>query len=812
MKRSKVLLSIILVLSILVVSILPVLADSVTTLDEVEPVTANYKISNNLLVKIENANENEKIPVWIWFSDIDFDEANNQIKRLSGYSTDEFSSKKKPSYQPRLVEILDSVYNSDCDKDKLEQLRIENKQILNSIEPERKAKTNFIREYEGVRSKVLQEMYTAHNSEIISELGISSDRIIYQCDFTPSAIINLTVEEIVEVSADRNVTELFYYEDPEPVEPTDPQTNEMNAMHANLVTQANGLGYTGSGVNILVVGGSGYVGNQNVENLPYEYPETVYNVVNSHAYSIVNTANLPNNLSNHAQHVVNILKQYAPQANLYVVPWNDFTNLKWAVNECNIDLVCYAMAYQYDYQDYETYCKWFDVYTKNNSLPFVASAGNSESWSSAGWPAVSVPARGYNSIAAGSYMASTESMKKDIMENHRYAPTTGTSVACFKPDVVCAANDTSTAAPALAGILSWAMQVNSDLKKNPEVVKAITMASCHRKVKPYNENEPQEYMIDGLTQKQGAGAIDAFRLIKIALEQTYGEAQLTINDTEYQTDLLVDGDTNQTSTMSFDNDNLNVSIAWMVDGDTSSIPHSGTTTVNSIQDLFLAIYNDTDLVSYSYVENAGKQTAYLANGASNTIYTIRVNNVTDTDKLRNVKFGYAWSEKGNSELSYVDLVGDPEVGQTLNAIVTDSNGNTPDASNDFICHWQRSLDNGITWSSDLVDDSCYYNIIEDDYGTLIRCVVEPHDCSLYSPNLVSAQTQTIEVKYGDVNLDGEVNSNDPLLIQHYLASNCNLSDTQKIAADVDLDDNITLFDATIIWKYIYGIISTLPVV
>lgn len=70
----------------------------------------------------------------------------------------------------------------------------------------------------------------------------------------------------------------------------------------------------------------------------------------------------------------------------------------------------------------------------------------------------------------------------------------------------------------------------------------------------------------------------------------------------------------------------------------------------------------------------------------------------------------------------------------------------------------------------------------------------------------------LEVKYGDVNLDGEVNSNDPLLIQHYLASNCNLSDTQKIAADVDLDDNITLFDATIIWKYIYGIISTLPVV
>lgn len=48
MKRSKVLLSIILVLSILVVSILPVLADSVTTLDEVEPVTANYKIRGEI--------------------------------------------------------------------------------------------------------------------------------------------------------------------------------------------------------------------------------------------------------------------------------------------------------------------------------------------------------------------------------------------------------------------------------------------------------------------------------------------------------------------------------------------------------------------------------------------------------------------------------------------------------------------------------------------------------------------------------------------------------------------------------------------
>ena len=60
---------------------------------------------------------------------------------------------------------------------------------------------------------------------------------------------------------------------------------------------------------------------------------------------------------------------------------------------------------------------------------------------------------------------------------------------------------------------------------------------------------------------------------------------------------------------------------------------------------------------------------------------------------------------------------------------------------------------------------------------------------------------------GDVNGDGKISVLDATLIQKYLAGLVTLSDTQKAAADVNGDGSVSVIDATLIQKYIAGLIS-----
>lgn len=63
---------------------------------------------------------------------------------------------------------------------------------------------------------------------------------------------------------------------------------------------------------------------------------------------------------------------------------------------------------------------------------------------------------------------------------------------------------------------------------------------------------------------------------------------------------------------------------------------------------------------------------------------------------------------------------------------------------------------------------------------------------------------------GDTNLDNTVSIIDATLIQAYLADICVLSEEQIACADVDANSSVNVLDATIIQLYVASIISTLP--
>ncbi|MCI2113504.1 MAG: dockerin type I repeat-containing protein, partial [Ruminococcus sp.] len=60
---------------------------------------------------------------------------------------------------------------------------------------------------------------------------------------------------------------------------------------------------------------------------------------------------------------------------------------------------------------------------------------------------------------------------------------------------------------------------------------------------------------------------------------------------------------------------------------------------------------------------------------------------------------------------------------------------------------------------------------------------------------------------GDVNGDGNISVLDATLIQKYIAGLVTFSDTQKAAADVNNDGSVSIVDATLIQKYIAGLID-----
>lgn len=280
--------------------------------------------------------------------------------------------------------------------------------------------------------------------------------------------------------------------------------------------------------------------------------------------------------------------------------------------------------HSYDAYNDDAPAKWLDAIVNTYNIPFVASAGNDYWWQEYGWPNVISPSSGYNSIAAGAYDF-TEMPNK--MHDYRYNPINSTQQVNYKPDIVVASPSTSEASPMVTGIIAMMIQLKPSLAANPELVKAILMASCHRKVDPAN-NEPIEYMSDGLTQRQGAGAIDAYNAISIVAHETYGIGNIS------------SGSTNVESIYSpFNGTNMNVSLVWLRQNTGTTYNN---TTIGTLKELELEIIDSNDnIIKYSDKKNTCKQMVYFPLSNNEDEYTIRVKKASlDTE---NTRFAYAWS-------------------------------------------------------------------------------------------------------------------------------------------------------------------------
>ncbi len=785
MKKFKVMLSVLMVLIIIFVSAIPSLAVVAPEDAVASGVLWSDKIDQMVWEKINLASENEKIPVWIWFTDVDKSKVESMVTKETGLTKNDLAVNTSASAK-NLVLALEEASNKNS-VSVMDEANYQMELYLDATEEERKLARQRTVTYLRAKRSIISKLYTENNKNIIDQLNINSNDIVFQSRLTNSVIMNLLPEDIFNIANSNCVVSVDYYDSSDCVQPL--QENEQNTMQVDAVKLNNSL--TGSNVNVLM-NEAGYVrsdvdGYNNLTN-----PSNIEVIINKTLYSTTQTSVMPTGQTNHATHVASVLQSYAKDAHIYSTSSLGYSDIEWALENCDIDLINASVNYSISTcNTYNSQAKWFDAIVSTYDVALIASAGNSYNWSNINWPYVISPASSYNSIAVGAY--STNGVSKfDEMKDFRYAPVTGSTVPCYKPDVVIAAPDTSTAAPALSGIVSMMIQLEPSLSSQPETIKAILMASCHRKVSSI-ATDTQELMIDGLTQKQGAGAVDAYRVIKIILESTYGVKTIT--------------NTSSASVASFllpEIEDVNVSIAWSRENKKGT--NLGSTILGTIQELELEVYKGTELLKSSTKTNTGKQLVYLKDLYPNTTYNIKVKKTTNNNEA--VVYGYAWSGKNYTQAE-MELQGKNAVGQTLTANMTYIDGKTV-ADDDVTYQWQSSSDN-VVWQNISGATSKTYMLTSEERTKYIKCEGTLLDDTLSGATKVSDTTDTRIILYGDVDLSGSVGANDATIIQFYVAEMTDLTDEQKIAADVTGEGIVNGADAVYIQRYLAEMIFIFPV-
>lgn len=138
-------------------------------------------------------------------------------------------------------------------------------------------------------------------------------------------------------------------------------------------------------------------------------------------------------------------------------------------------------------------------------------------------------------------------------------------------------------------------------------------------------------MEQGLTERQGAGAVDAWNAVCIVSQGNYGYGEVT-SATEKRNFVQP----------TYGASHMNVSVAWLRENSISSSNHaSGTVVAGTQHDLDLSVYRNGSLVGSSANANSSTEMAYFPLSSNESRYQIRVSK-EDSTNLETVRYGYAW--------------------------------------------------------------------------------------------------------------------------------------------------------------------------
>ena len=572
---------------------------------------ARAKIELTLLEKMESTSSNERIPVAIWYKDIDQTQVDSLTKEKVGFSQDNIAV----TYEMPSTELLYSIKNNEADaKSELSQYFSE----TNSLRKIERFRSDT---YISSRREISRQKYNEKSSSIIKQLDIKESDILFKSEYAPLVEIEATSSTIVSIAKNINVLSIEYIPNEEINVPdsskasnTDAGLTELEKMqkvigHTDVITKLN---LSGENVNIGMYESGGNITADNTE-VPRDQFYTVGAVVqNGH---VNNTASI----------LIGSVSGFAKDAIVYSTNTTK-SYIEAMITTNGIKLMNVSLS------SIPSYEKWVNHLVAHHSVTAVASAGNIPQTGIN----VITPAKASNVIAVGAYdISDTVDLDDDVLCD--YSAYEETAEGISKPDVIMSADvlgeGTSSSAPVLTACIALMFELKPSLAMHPQAVKAIVLASCHRKVNSSSDNEAVETMLQGITERQGAGAPDIWKMACIVSNGTYGIGTINPQKTI---------GTRRFVLPAYGSNYANVSIAWLNENKHGS--NFSSSNIEDITDgedanLNLSVYRHGSHLKSSNLSYSSTEMVYFPLN-SYTDYEMRVTKASTCEEP--VRYGYAY--------------------------------------------------------------------------------------------------------------------------------------------------------------------------
>jgi len=598
------------------------------------------KISDDLVSAMEESSED--IPVTIWLKSIESPQLEMQIKNNIGYDVNEIESNySAPSNE--LLNELAKASNGESSK----YLRALMDNHLESTESSRRNEKEKTDLYLETKRELLSDYYSSQAESFLDDMDIPDDCVNFISEYTPMIICNISAEKVQSVAENGIVDAVSLHQN---------LVEELFAFNpADLPSYLNSLGITdipsnlnlnGTGIKIGIFE-AGVVDKNNCQNYG----------VNPSRVTIIDEQN--SNSHYHPTIIAGIAagsNGVAPSASIYsastINTWVDsdqydevdhrYANLEAMISN-GVSVFNFSFGGTVDIDSnpntHNLYCevsKYLDYVIEATGVTIVCADGNySNNY-------VADVASSFNCISVnGYYIENSGNNQEEILNDFAYKTGNG----CIKPDVISPSFDdgTSYSAPFICGIVALLYQYKPTLKAHPEAVKAILLASCHRKCDRVKSDSPPSYtdlsetMEAGLTDRQGAGIPNAYTMISIVAQHSYGFGKLNA-DNGYCREVHI-------FQPKYGATKMNVSMAYLH----TNVPISQPDTCD---DYDIQLDNPQYNVALLSENPTSSTEMIYANLTNNKRYTLRIQK--NSGSMTNVKYGYAWSTNNASSFNNPD--------------------------------------------------------------------------------------------------------------------------------------------------------------